>query len=865
MRNKNARAMAFVLLLFMAAAFQVFIPAVRADNESTLLALIKFKSVPLVTDPTDFTFPTVENTDVSLDVQKDFVFNSTLLYPSVSVGTNGTLYVYEHTFDIKYIHSYSSQSQSGVIGEYYQTNFLSGNYYSGDGGCYWQLMAFGYVVSGQSLSIPLGTWISVSMKVLINLNQTNPPGYTTCFENVTSYDYGYVNNATHKLQTAQGGETKVGGTFSGSMNSTAGGAGGYLVVEMKNQKWYQPNLGKIQLSLSANVERIDGGFAARWVFTNWKYYTFTLRAELPDYGISIVDCGINFTVPCETVGVVSAYFIATNDTDGNFGWQYFSNLSSSDATRFGEPFLMKTGEVTEINLLTYNITFPIYFQKQCLDEWLTGTSVYGAANGTLDNASQSWEELQHKYFCIYSRGGFSLNYKSTSSEAYLMSGGTPFSFYATNGTSVYNEVWYRDVQHIKLLPDISFLTGKETFELRYGIDYVVQGNSSWQSGWYVQITAGTVSYTGIFAGNVWINMTVNFENRNGAFANYPYSNVYMFYHGSVSGVGDPGHFKVWFDLWFSDTNASSTGAARINGYEFPMCDNADLWLRWLANNWGVKDDVKKEAQGEFPLLDVDGVTPVSAGRIKMMRIWSNLTVEDANADQQITIGSFDTFDLTHSKELPLTGIPAPVFDETRMPSVGQSGILGAVFSLFSGIGQWLSENLIFGGLNLWGNFVNFLDTIAGMLGAPHFFSNLFSWIGQSVGYVGNAVGYVLTVIYDIFLLLGSVMVGFLSTIGTLIGSIVNTINFLTNIMGGVVGGAGNLWDQLGISNWIVVACVFYPIYLIILWEEKGTDAVVSQLTMIFGILSWFFNFFYQLATMLINFVSGLVESIPVVE
>lgn len=855
--NNKFLAETFIVLFFV--GLISFVPMnlapVYATNEGTLLPLMRFKSRAFISDLADFNISYPPHYfNVSQHMETDFAFPNTL-YPGVNIGFNGTMYAYEHTFDIKYIASSATFYVYG-LGEFLEGavyfQYTSGNFYC-------RISTYIWGATDGFMDLPLRTWVSVSEKVLFNPNATP----TIMYVNLTIYDYGFVDVSSHIINTIQTYNT--GGTFSGLLRTQDEDDGGYLILEIKNQNWYQPYLGKIELSLSADLEEIDGGFVPRWVFTNWKYYTFTLRAELPDYGISIVDCGINFTVPCETVGVVSAYFIATNDTDGNFGWQYFSNLSSSDATRFGEPFLMKTGEVTEINLLTYNITFPIYFQKQCLDEWLTGTSVYGAANGTLDNASQSWEELQHKYFCIYSRGGFSLNYKSTSSEAYLMSGGTPFSFYATNGTSVYNEVWYRDVQHIKLLPDISFLTGKETFELRYGIDYVVQGNSSWQSGWYVQITAGTVSYTGIFAGNVWINMTVNFENRNGAFANYPYSNVYMFYHGSVSGVGDPGHFKVWFDLWFSDTNASSTGAARINGYEFPMCDNADLWLRWLANNWGVKDDVKKEAQGEFPLLDVDGVTPVSAGRIKMMRIWSNLTVEDANADQQITIGSFDTFDLTHSKELPLTGIPAPVFDETRMPSVGQSGILGAVFSLFSGIGQWLSENLIFGGLNLWGNFVNFLDTIAGMLGAPHFFSNLFSWIGQSVGYVGNAVGYVFTVIYDIFLLLGSVMVGFLSTIGTLIGSIVNTINFLTNIMGGVVGGAGNLWDQLGISNWIVVACVFYPIYLIILWEEKGTDAVVSQLTMIFGILSWFFNFFYQLATMLINFVSGLVESIPVVE
>lgn len=859
MRNKKfAYALLFIILF---SSFLMSIQNLRpvyASNESALLPMIRFKMAPLASNSTDFYIgypPFVFN--VSQNMDQDFWFNDTQ-YPG-SWNYNGTFYAYEHTYDTKYWASGSARNDAYMGEPAEATGQITSA--GGNGGCQVGSVLWNNVVDGAD-SLPLGTWVSVSQKTLVNLHETNPPGYTTIWNNITTYDYGYVDDPNHKIATLVCGYSKVGGTFSGLLQYNAADYGGYLILEIKNNKWYAPNRGQILLSLTAVLEDIQGGVCNEWVFTNWKYYTFTLTIELPYNDSSIINCAINFTVNVETVGNVNVCFVGNNDTTG-FSWQYVSNLSSSVATRLGEPVLLGTGQNTTAGLNIYNVTFPIWFNKQCMDEWLTATTVWAACNATDVSMNATWQVVQPNFFCIYSRGGFSMNYRTTDlSKAYLVSGGTPFSFYAQNGTSVYNEIWYRDLQHIKLLPDVQFKTGLETFELQYGIDYVLAGNSSWQTGWLAQVNPYTVSYTGIFAGNVWINMTGNFKNRNSWLAS---NSLYMFYHGSVSGTGDIGHWQFWVDLWFSETNASSSGAARINAFEYPMHDNADPWLRWLSSNWGVKDDVSPTAQVEFPLLAADGITPVNAGQIKMIRVWSNLTVDNANSGQQILIKSFDTFDITHAKEFPVEGIPAPVFDETKIPTVGNSGILGAVFSLFSGIGQWLSENVLFGGLNLWGSFVNFLDTIAGMLGAPHFFSNLFSWIGQSVGYVANSVGYVFTVILDIFMLIGSLMVGFLSTIGTLISSMVNTITMFTNIMGGVVGGAGNLWVQLGISNWIIVACVFYPIYLIILWEEKGSDAVISQLTLIFGILTWFFGFFYQLATMLISFVSGLVESIPVVE
>ena len=597
-------------------------------------------------------------------------------------------------------------------------------------------------------------------------------------------------------------------------------------------------------NIECDLEDVDDD-GADWVFTDWKYYDWTVTTNIP-----MVNCSISFLL---NVGTEKVYNVFYSDA---YNWVYATNQTYE--TRMGKPCQLKSGTWSyDSGSGIYTVTFGIFFNALVLDLWdaSDGVDVYGSYN------SSDYFLVNEDYFRIYNEGGFSLNYASSDeSRAYVMAGGTPFSFYAKNGSSTYNEVWWRDVNHIKLLPVIQFIAGKEPFTLTYGCDYSL-GNGEWLTGWKAIINPDFVSYTGIFAGNYWINMTAYFWDAEGSVR---YDDLYMFYHGSVQTEGDRGWFKVWFDLWFSDKNASSVGAARINAYEFPMVDTADWWLRWIASDWGVKDNVLKELSCDSPLLDGD-LNSVNSQQIKMVRYWSNLTVSDADGGQIIAITDFDVFDATHSKQLPLVGISNPVFDETKTPTLGQTGLLGALFSMFSGFGQWISENIMFGGLNLWSNFVAFLDTIAGWFGAPHFFNDLFNWLAELFGYLADSIVYLMDIISDIFVLFGSLLSVFLTTMSDIIAALVNTITMFTDMMGGAYGVGMNLWDTLAISSWITVAIIFYPLYLILLWDTQGMDAVIKQLTFLFGILGWVFNFLISLIIFIMSLVERLVESIPVVE
>lgn len=264
-------------------------------------------------------------------------------------------------------------------------------------------------------------------------------------------------------------------------------------------------------------------------------------------------------------------------------------------------------------------------------------------------------------------------------------------------------------------------------------------------------------------------------------------------------------------------------------------------------------------------LNGSDLNVISSEKIKMVRVITQLHVFDADGGQFCVLHPYDVLDYTLSHDLPLTGIQTPVFDETKIPTLGNTGFLGFLWSAFSGIGAWLSENVIFGGLNLWGSFVAFLDTIASWFGAPGFFTWLFNWLGSGISYLVDSTAYVFELLYNFFLLMGSLLGSFVNVLGELVLSIVNTINYFVDFMAGGIGAAGNLWDQLGVSSWFTVALIFYPIYLIILWEEKGMDAVMSQLTMIFGIASWLFDFFIQVIGIVLNFAHTMIESIPVAE
>jgi len=141
----------------------------------------------------------------------------------------------------------------------------------------------------------------------------------------------------------------------------------------------------------------------------------------------------------------------------------------------------------------------------------------------------------------------------------------------------------------------------------------------------------------------------------------------------------------------------------------------------------------------------------------------------------------------------------------------------------------------------------------------------FSWLAELFTYLGTSAEYVLEILADIFSLFNSLLGIFLSTVGDVISSLVTTVTMITDMFGGAYGAGVNIWEYLNLSMWLQLVIILYPLYLVILWDTNGMDAVIQQLTWIFGLLTWVFGFLVSIIQFILQLVGRIIESIPVVE
>jgi hypothetical protein len=464
---------------------------------------------------------------------------------------------------------------------------------------------------------------------------------------------------------------------------------------------------------------------------------------------------------------------------------------------------------------------------------------------------------------VYAQGGFILD-STITGNAGILATGTPFSFYAENNSYVYRDLVYRDLVHVKMLPQISGIIGKQTFYISFGMDYCLK-TYDWVEGW--KVIMGAVSVT--TGSTIYFNWSISWWNR-GAFVRQEY--IRAFAHTNVPrGWYDPNEnytvtTGMWVDLWFDRQNASMVGGGRVNAYEFGMTDSVEPWLALLTSDWGPIENQTKQSMQMFPILDGDNVTEIPASQIKMVKVWSSLEVAPAETEQEVVISDYPVFDLTFSQPFPpFTGIQTPVFDETTYPDMPSGGIIGALFSGMSSWFKWLGENIVYGGLNIWGTFVGFLDTIAGFIGFPGFFTWLMGMLSQGWSWLVSSFTYIGQMLLQFFLFLASIMVYVVALLTIAVSNIANVISTVASMFSGAYGTGMNIWNDFGLTTWLTLACICYPIYLVILWDEEGFDALSNHLMFVFNILNMLFHFFISIIQLVLSGVHTLIEAIPVVE
>jgi hypothetical protein len=92
-----------------------------------------------------------------------------------------------------------------------------------------------------------------------------------------------------------------------------------------------------------------------------------------------------------------------------------------------------------------------------------------------------------------------------------------------------------------------------------------------------------------------------------------------------------------------------------------------------------------------------------------------------------------------------------------------------------------------------------------------------------------------------------------------------TISGVFGFFTGTSAGAVELWNSLNLGQWVILGLIIYPIYLVLLWDTDGLDAVEHELRRDWWVLSTIFGVLLNVARFILDMIGRVIESIPVIE
>ena len=595
-------------------------------------------------------------------------------------------------------------------------------------------------------------------------------------------------------------------------------------------------------SVEVTITNMDAG---NWVFAEKKYYDFQAvysHKNASGNASKYIDTTkIGFT---DGQHWINATYDVSNET--------FSLESGENAVN------LKAGSVTESGQ-NLTVVFEIYFESGIFDA--LDVDIYMDCNDTA-GIEDGWRIMALDYFNIYNLGGRAT--LETSGSAGRIVGGDVFELYAQNNSWAQANMTFRKLQSVHMLYYI-WVDNQRTWDdwetdtiiIKMGVDYCV--NDTWLEGWSVYLE----QYEGwIAGGRMRLRWNVKWFYR-GVQITSEYMNSFPMVN-ETGDTGIPAQTSFIVDLWFRKVNASSSIGGRITSEYYAMVDGSNSWLRWATgSNWGV--EIQNITQSMFfaDLVDADD-NIISCRQIEMMRTWVKLE-QGANAhDVRVELRDYDLFDMVTAIG-KMEGIDTPIFITTKTPHMPQGGFLGALWAALNGLFSALAEALGPPLLASWNTFVSFLDTIASWLGAPNFFSDLSTFIGNIIDWFADSIGYVVSLLTSTFLFLAEIMGKFVSVLSQIITQWISVVQTFIGFLDGAYTSGINVWNDLGMTNWLMVGAILYPLYLVFLWEEEGLDAVISQLKFIMDVLAMLIHGFITVIQVTINVIGRIIEAIPIVE
>lgn len=573
-----------------------------------------------------------------------------------------------------------------------------------------------------------------------------------------------------------------------------------------------------------------------WVFAEEKHYTF--QAEYTD---------VNGYLDLNTMK------IRFSDGDASVIAVYNQNTNEWSLEQGSDIVRLSSGTAVDVDPETLRVTFLIYFENTVLDAY--DVDIWMWCDDT-SGAVDEWDLIAEDYFNIYNRGGQSTLW--TSGNAGRLAGGDVFDLYAYSDSWVEANMTFRNLQHIKMLPTFNFelLDINPSRILTYDFSYCEQETDEWITAIRVKISWWNSSTDPRYScfRVIWHDSLLHQVKTDYVYF-FMYDEAYAETNQTI---------RFWVDLWINKVNSSSVAGGRINAYYYPIQDNSNTWLRWFTgSNWGLYER-RKQSMFATTITDSDGNT-VYAQQISLVNIRCRVDQSVVYVtDPLFTVSEYDVFDLSFSGK-PFAGIQTPVFDETRMPQLPQGGFLGSLVSWFSGAITWLADNIVYGGLNLWGHFIGFMDTIAAWLGIPNGFSNMIVWLGSLWTWMSSSFGWIISLFTSTFAFLATFMGKLINTTSMAATTFTNMINQFFFMLDTGYGYSVGIYEMLGLVYWIQLFFVLYPIFLLYKWDAEGIDGVLSHIKMVIDIFAFIGSIFIRVIQLTLNIIGRIIESIPVVE
>jgi len=215
-------------------------------------------------------------------------------------------------------------------------------------------------------------------------------------------------------------------------------------------------------SQNYDVDITDMEGCGNWVFAEEKYYTFQTKYRDSDSYEDLDTCKFAFTDGVSWVN--ASYDVSANE---------YTLESGADIAR------LKDGSITIADANLLQVTFLIYFKNRVLDAY--NVDIWMWCNDTT-GATTGWQILAMDYFNIYNLGGHST--LTSSGDAGRSIGGDVFDLYAYNNSWVDVSMIFRDLQHVKMLPLITYTNELAilNWSLTFYMDYCVGDSDTWVKG-----------------------------------------------------------------------------------------------------------------------------------------------------------------------------------------------------------------------------------------------------------------------------------------------------------------------------------------------------------------------------------------------